>query len=77
MKCSLSFVRTIAVFALFLITGIAEAQIKGDKARIGCLDIQPDGNLTAVVAGACNGKGSCSFKAPTPEHSVAYFFHDY
>ncbi|PYP91834.1 MAG: hypothetical protein DMG65_05905 [Candidatus Angelobacter sp. Gp1-AA117] len=67
MKCSLSFVRTIAVFALFLITGIAEAQIKVDKARIGCLDIQPDGNLTAVVASACNGKGSCSFKAPTPD----------
>jgi len=35
------------------------------KARIGCLDIQKDGNLTAIVARACNGKKSCSYKAPT------------
>ncbi len=35
------------------------------KARIGCLDIQTDGNLTAIVAQACNSKGSCAYKAPT------------
>jgi pimeloyl-ACP methyl ester carboxylesterase len=34
-------------------------------ARIGCLDIQLDGNLTSMVASACNDKASCSFKAPT------------
>ena len=28
------------------------------KARIGCLDIQADGNLTGLVAPACNGKSS-------------------
>jgi pimeloyl-ACP methyl ester carboxylesterase len=41
--------------------------IKVTKARIGCLPIQPDGNLTAIVARACDNKGSCSFKAPTPQ----------
>jgi hypothetical protein len=33
-------------------------------ARQGCLDIQPPGNMTAVVARACNGLPSCQFKAP-------------
>jgi hypothetical protein len=33
-------------------------------ARQGCLDIQPAGNMTAVVARACNGLPSCQFKAP-------------
>src|SRR5690349_6520471 len=37
------------------------------KARIGCLDIQTDGNLTSVVAHECNGKPECSYKAPTPD----------
>jgi microsomal dipeptidase-like Zn-dependent dipeptidase len=44
-----------------------QAQIRVDEARIGCLDIQTQPNLTAIVAGACNGKMSCSFKAPTPD----------
>ncbi len=35
-------------------------------ARIGCLDIQRSGNLTAIVAGQCNGRTSCAYKAPTP-----------
>jgi hypothetical protein len=35
------------------------------KARIGCLDIQTDGNLTGLVSQACNGKSSCAYKAPT------------
>jgi hypothetical protein len=35
------------------------------KARIGCLSIQTDGNLTNLVAQSCNGKRACSYKAPT------------
>src|SRR5258706_9817618 len=35
------------------------------KARIGCLDIQTTGNLTSMVAASCNGRRTCSFKAPT------------
>ncbi len=41
------------------------------KARIGCLDIQTDGNLTALVASACNNRSSCSYKAPTPQEYTA------
>ncbi len=37
------------------------------KARIGCLDIQKDGNLTKIVAQACNGRKTCSYKAPTED----------
>jgi len=37
------------------------------RARIGCLDIQRDGNLTNMVARACNDKKTCSFKAPTQD----------
>ena len=37
------------------------------KARIGCLDIQIDGNLTGLVGGACNGKACCTYKAPTED----------
>ena len=43
----------------------AYADIHVTKARIGCLDIQKSGNLTAVVRRACNGKTSCSYKAPS------------
>ena len=53
--------------AWLLINGNAEAQITITKARIGCLDIQIDGNLTAIVGGACNNKTVCSYKAPTEE----------
>ncbi len=42
------------------------------SARIGCLDIQTSGNLTGLVAEACEGRPSCSYKAPTPaEYSRA------
>jgi hypothetical protein len=54
-------------FAAFLSAGIAGAQIHVDAARIGCLDIQKDPNLTGMVGNACNGKTYCSFKAPTPQ----------
>jgi len=37
------------------------------KARIGCLDIQTDGNLTGLAGRACNGRTSCSYKAPTED----------
>jgi pimeloyl-ACP methyl ester carboxylesterase len=37
------------------------------KARIGCLDIQADGNLTSLVAYVCNGRPSCSYQAPTED----------
>src|SRR5450432_2769491 len=43
----------------------AGAGITVTDARIGCLRLQHTGNLTQIVAGACNGKTSCSFKAPT------------
>jgi hypothetical protein len=58
-------VRLYATLATLLCTGIAQAQIRVDRARIGCLDIQKDPNLTGLVAAACNGKSSCSYKAPT------------
>jgi len=47
---------------------ICQAQnIEVTEARIGCLDIQKSGNLTTIVGKACNGKSSCSFKAPTQD----------
>src|SRR5262252_8472189 len=52
--------------ATFACAGSAYAQIHVDEARIGCLDIQKYGNLTGLVGGACNGKFSCAYKAPTP-----------
>lgn len=45
--------------------GLAEAQISVTSARIGCLDIQKEPNLTAQVASSCNGQFACSYKAPT------------
>lgn len=44
-----------------------EAPIKITSARIGCLDKQKEGNLTRLVASACNGRASCSYPAPTPD----------
>lgn len=35
------------------------------SARIGCLDIQHTDNLGAIVGAACNGRTTCSYKAPT------------
>lgn len=53
--------------AVLLCAGIAGAQIHVDSARIGCLDIQKDPNLTGLVGNACNGKIGCSYKAPTED----------
>src|SRR5260370_684861 len=55
---------TVATFAC---VGSACAQIHVDEARICCLGMQKDGNLTGLVGGACNGRASCSYKAPTPD----------
>jgi hypothetical protein len=44
----------------------AQAQIHVTSARIGCLDIQKSGNLTSLVQKRCDGKMTCSYKAPTP-----------
>ena len=43
----------------------APGTINVTRARIGCLDIQTDGNLTAIVSAACDSKTSCAYKAPT------------
>lgn len=48
-----------------------EGPITVTAARIGCLDIQKSGNLTAIVAKACNNKGNCTYKAPTPDEYKA------
>ena len=48
------------------LAGRAAAQITVTTARIGCLDIQRSPNLTSLVGRACNGRQSCSYKAPTP-----------
>jgi len=58
---------TLVAIVVGFLAGVqpAHAQINVNKARIGCLDIQTDGNLTGLVAQACNGKWDCSYKAPT------------
>jgi hypothetical protein len=66
MKYQLS-IKAILACTLFGGGVAAHSQIKVTEARIGCLDIQKSGNLTAIVARACNGKMSCSYKAPTPD----------
>jgi pimeloyl-ACP methyl ester carboxylesterase len=63
--------RLYLTLALFFCAVIAQAQIHVDQARIGCLDIQKDPNLTGLVGNACNGKMSCSYKAPTPQQYQA------
>lgn len=40
-------------------------------ARIGCLDLQTRGNLTALVGAACNDRTCCGYKAPTEEEYKA------
>ncbi|HYL10174.1 MAG TPA: alpha/beta hydrolase [Candidatus Acidoferrales bacterium] len=67
MKFRLSLVGRIMFCSLLVGGGVAQGQIRVTKARIGCLDIQTDGNLTGVVARACNNRQSCSYKAPTPD----------
>jgi pimeloyl-ACP methyl ester carboxylesterase len=47
--------------------GSVREPIQVIEARIGCLDIQKTGNLTGLVSAACNNRGSCSYKAPTPD----------
>src|SRR5260370_655717 len=49
------------------VCGVAHAEITVTKARIGCLDIQVEGNMTNIVGQACNGKWTCSYKAPTQD----------
>jgi len=61
------FRKATACLLVLMSAGIAEGQIKVDKARIGCLDIQTDGNLTTMVQKSCDGMSSCTFKAPTPD----------
>jgi microsomal dipeptidase-like Zn-dependent dipeptidase len=53
--------------AMFGSIGVAHSQIRVTEARIGCLDIQKQPNLTALVGRACDGKMSCAYKAPTPD----------
>jgi microsomal dipeptidase-like Zn-dependent dipeptidase len=55
------------ICAVFACAGMAHSQIRVTGARIGCLDIQKQPNLTALVGRACNGRMSCSYKAPTPD----------
>lgn len=43
----------------------ANTKISIRSARIGCLDIQREGNLLPYVAIACNGRAACSYKAPS------------
>jgi hypothetical protein len=67
MKHKLFVVRTMVCCSLLVIGGAARAQIRVTEARIGCLDSPTAnaGNLTGLVASACNSKNSCSYKAPT------------
>lgn len=64
-------VAVVTVLALMLMAGAASADIKIVKARIGCLDLQTAGNLTKVAGTACDGKETCSYKAPTPKEYEA------
>ncbi len=50
---------------------VAPAQITVTTARIGCLDIQTAGNLTPVVRRACDGRATCTYRAPTPQQYTA------
>jgi hypothetical protein len=50
----------LGTFSLLVTLGAAQAQIHVDAARIGCLDIQKDPNMTGLAGNACNGKISCS-----------------
>ena len=55
------------ISVLFGCLGVAQSQIDVTEARIGCLDIQKDPNLTGLVGRACDGKMTCSYKAPTED----------
>jgi hypothetical protein len=56
-----------AMCAMLACADAAHAQIRVVEARIGCLDIQREGNLTRLVGRACNGRMTCSYKAPTED----------
>jgi microsomal dipeptidase-like Zn-dependent dipeptidase len=43
----------------------ANSKISIRSARIGCLDIQRDANMTNYVTVSCNGKRKCTYKAPS------------
>ncbi len=66
MQRKTAYVVHIALALAFVCPGLAQT-ITVTKARIGCLDIQTDGNLTGLVGQSCNGKTSCSYKAPTED----------
>lgn len=55
----------LALICFCVTSSAAQDKIDVKFARIGCLDIQQDGNLTGLVGQACNGKTSCTYKAPT------------
>ncbi|MGE5321290.1 MAG: hypothetical protein ACM3SW_00405, partial [Actinomycetota bacterium] len=55
------------ICAVFACVGMAQSQIRVTEARIGCLDIQRGPNLTRFVGRACDGRMSCSYKAPTED----------
>jgi len=57
----------LAIAVMFVCLSVAQAQIHVTEARIGCLPIQKDRNLTGRVGNACNGKLYCSYKAPNPQ----------
>ena len=68
MKTRFLSARTASIMLVaFACASAAQAQIHVDQARIGCLDIQKSGNLTAMVGSACNNRNYCEFKAPTPD----------
>ena len=78
MRQTWSLIGKIAVCSLLLSGGIAKAQIQVTEAQIGCTDLtQNRGNLTGVVGAACNGKQTCSFKAPTPSQYQHMGVHAY
>jgi hypothetical protein len=60
--------RMIVVSACIAVVSEVNAQnrIAVDKARIGCLDIQKTGNLTGVVAKACNGQQHAASRPRRP-----------
>jgi hypothetical protein len=68
------------IFGIFACVSVAQAQITVTEAQIGCIDKPQSknvGNLTSIVANACNNKFSCSFQAPDPAQYTAEGVHPY
>lgn len=68
------------MLGIFACVSVAQAQITVTEAQIGCIDKPQSrnvGNLTTIVGNACNGKFSCSFKAPDPAEYTAEGVHPY